>query len=1003
EDANGNKLSDHWLWTRPLDANAASWQQLECQGTCPSARAGAAFFGMNSSTFYMFGGQLEDGSYSDEFWNYSEDGWQLLCGGNSGCTGAPGVRDAGMSAGSSESGAPLFYIMGGQGTNGPSDALWRLEWNPSTEAWLWSHECGSGTGCSGPSANVGNMLLGSGDGGIFMFGGETGGEVTDRVWVYNADRVDGRDHTCASFGYVGGTLGCTSGCVFDDSQCVPQPSCGDGMVQASAGEECDGGVSPNADQCQNFSLGSGSVTCGNDCRFDYSQCAYGYRCGNHEKDHPEEACDGSEDMISCRSVWEGIAGGARLGMDNMSNSPGCEDNCRLRMDFCQQNPCGNGNIDTSYISGNHSVPQVVYSEACDPGIPLSPSPNFRGMTCEDFGMAGSTLSCTSQCEIDLKNCLPYASSCLNGSTDAGSETDTDCGGSCVSCINGKTCSGDSDCQSGRCAENICTANTCNDSLKNGKETDVDCGGPDCGGCIKSQACWIDEDCSVCTTAACTATYSNQNNFRATLCEEQVCKLSNETSTCSSNGDCVSGICDLQNSGRCLAYIQDDMCESGDHEISLGDGMYECADPSADVCNGQPDTSHCFFVSGDSGLNGKCYDGSCLATCDESANCENANSVCLPTGNIGAESTAYVCVANDTFPIDNQCPTGSHEVDLGEEGYRCVPPSNYSCGGSNDGEGCSYDWAGMFLNGICVNGGCMATCGSQGLENFYSAGNREVCTNTNSVCQPFGIIGDTQTIGACLPTPLTCSVVGATTSPDASCPATSFGCGSAGQCMVPSKSACETIEEGQQVFAPTGTACTVDSDLDGVEDANEAGRCVNNGDGSICLPDCSSNSCVASDSTDSNMSFCQHLDLVGMGAYTQYMTTGSTDGARADYKACLNPDAGCSSDSDCSVYSFVGCDSASNVCLTPSLSACSSGDVPGTAMQGTQCVPTNENGALGYCKEMAGPNGNSGTICLPSCTNAEGSSDASMCTTQNSTCAGISSETGTVYVCTAEGA
>ena len=1000
EDANGIKLDDHWLWTKPEGANAASWQQLECGGACPSARSGAAFMAMNSSSFHMFGGQLWDGSYSDEFWSYSEDGWQLLCGGNSGCSGAPGVRDAGLTAGDSSSGEMGFYLMGGQGANGPSDALWLLEMNTATEAWQWSQACGTGTACSGPGNSVGAVLLGSGEGGIFLFGGENGSEITDQVWVYSSERVDGRGHTCHSLGYAGGALGCTNSCLFDISGCVAQPSCGDGVVQASAGEECDGSVPNNAQECRNFGVGSGAVTCGNDCRFDYSQCAYGYRCGNEVKDHPEEACDGDEDIISCSSVWQGIAGGAREGVNNISSSPGCDQDCKLRMDYCQQNPCGNGNVDTSYALSHYNVPQVVYSEACDPGIL---SPNFRGMTCEDFGMTGSTLSCTSQCEIDLKNCLPYASSCLNGLTDAGSETDTDCGRSCVSCINGKTCSDDSDCQSGRCAENICTANTCNDSLKNGKETDVDCGGPDCGGCIKSQACWIDEDCSVCTTAACTATYSNQNGFRATLCEGLVCKLSNETFTCSSNADCVSGLCDTQNSGRCLAHFQDDMCQSGDHEISLGNGMYECAEPSTAACNGQAESSDCAFASGNVGLNGKCYGGSCVATCDESAECSNSNSFCMPTGNIGDGSTVFVCIADDTFLTDNQCPTGSHEIDLGENGYRCVPPSNHECGGQHDGAGCSYTWGDIHLNGICVNGGCLASCGSAGLNDFYTPGSREVCTNTNSVCQPLGIIADSQTIGACLPTPLTCSVVGAATSPDASCPASSFGCGSAGQCMVPSKNGCQTVDaEGQQVTAPSGTACSVDSDLDGVEDANEAGRCVTTGQNSVCLPDCASNSCASSDSTDSNMSYCQHLEFVGMGAYKQFQTTGSIDGARADYKVCLTSDAACSSDADCSADAFVGCDSASHVCLTPSLTACASGDEPGSAAQGTQCGPTNENGALGYCAEMGEANGNGGTICLPSCMNAQGEADGAICTTANSTCKGVSTDGGIVYVCDAQG-
>jgi hypothetical protein len=963
---------------------------------------------MNSETFFMFGGQLSDGSYSDEFWSYTEEGWQLFCGGNSGCSGAPGVRDAGVTGGSSASGAPKFYVMGGKDSSGPSDALWVLEMNPSTEAWQWSQECGSGTGCSGPGSNLGGMLLGAGDGGIFLFGGETGGEVTDQIWVYSPDRVDGRDHTCASFGYVGGTLGCTSGCGFDDSQCVPQPSCGDGIVQASAGEECDGSVSSNAGQCQNFGLGSGSVTCGNDCRFDYSQCAYGYRCGNYEKDHPEEACDGSEDMISCRSVWEGIAGGARLGMDNMSNSPGCEDNCRLRMDFCQQNPCGNGNIDTSYVSGNYNVPQVVYSEACDPGGD-NVQANTRGMTCEDFGMTGSILGCNSQCEVDLSNCVAYAASCSNGSTDAGTETDTDCGGSCASCVNGKSCSGDSDCQSGRCAENVCTANTCSDGMKNGKETDVDCGGPDCAGCIKSKACVIDEDCSVCTSAACTSNYSNSSNYRATLCEAQVCKLANETSTCSSDSDCVSGICDTQNTGRCLAYRGDNMCPSGEHEISIGNGAYVCATPDQAACSGQSELSNCSFISDDYWLSGQCYQGACVAECNSwdtnsYGQCANENSFCQPVGILGSDNTSFVCIADTTFDADDECPAGTFEVAVGDGTYRCIPPSEHPCGGAADLNECSYSWNEFSVSGVCMSNTCVASCGSAGMTGFYTSGSRETCTNGNSICQPVGPVGDSSTLGACMDLAQSCAVSGSPV--DSVCPAGTFGCMSSGQCGVPSIASCVTgtNQNGETTYAAPGATCSVDMDLDGVADANEAGICTPlSGSQTICMANCSSGSCVARDSANQNRAYCQTIEAIGSGDLEQFMQSGNTNGARDDYAACLTPDSSCSSDSDCKVDSFVGCDQTNHVCLPPSLSACSNNGAPGGASAGTSCDSDGDGSSDGLCVFTVDSSGNgtpdSASICLVSCTTAQGGGDSSYCTTDGASCSGVSDgQAAAFYVC-----
>ena len=113
--------------------------------------------------------------------------------------------------------------------------------------------------------------------------------------------------------------------------------------------------------------------------------------------------------------------------------------------------------------------------------------------------------------------------CSNNEKD-GTESDTDCGGKCAKCANGKTCHLHTDCDSsfcdfeadgiGVCAEFVCHEDDecggdsnpgdwhcvnqecvkCDDGKKNGYETDTDCGGPHCGACDIGQSCKEPSDC-----------------------------------------------------------------------------------------------------------------------------------------------------------------------------------------------------------------------------------------------------------------------------------------------------------------------------------------------------------------------------------------------------------------------------------------------------------------------------------------------------------------------------
>jgi hypothetical protein len=85
-------------------------------------------------------------------------------------------------------------------------------------------------------------------------------------------------------------------------------------------------------------------------------------------------------------------------------------------------------------------------------------------------------------------CVP--NTCANASN---------CGGSCLACGVGKTCSVGGvggDCFSLNCSgtPKTCQTPTCNDGFKNGRETDVDCGGTMCPLCPTGYMCLLPTDC-----------------------------------------------------------------------------------------------------------------------------------------------------------------------------------------------------------------------------------------------------------------------------------------------------------------------------------------------------------------------------------------------------------------------------------------------------------------------------------------------------------------------------
>jgi len=246
-----------------------------------------------------------------------------------------------------------------------------------------------------------------------------GDEFRDPGEECDGPDLDGLD--CVSLGYYrsSGVLACHADCTFDVSDCGGR--CGDGLIQSTRAEQCDGAVLDDQ-SCISLGYIGGSLSCGDDCRFDTSACES--RCGN-EMEEPNEACDGTALRgLSCAAL--GYSGGELA----------CDDDCTFDEGGCQSQ-CGNGLAEPT--------------EDCD-GL------NLRGFTCLSLGYEGGELGCES-CRLNVSAC-EGETLCGNGIIDAGEECDgTEPGtGSCVGLgyTGGNlTCGRDCRFNVGRCVGSLC--------------------------------------------------------------------------------------------------------------------------------------------------------------------------------------------------------------------------------------------------------------------------------------------------------------------------------------------------------------------------------------------------------------------------------------------------------------------------------------------------------------------------------------------------------------------
>ncbi|MBU1537354.1 hypothetical protein KKF84_18710, partial [Myxococcota bacterium] len=190
------------------------------------------------------------------------------------------------------------------------------------------------------------------------------------------DGVEFGGKSCAYLGYYGGTLACNDDCTLNIGPCEAQGQCGDDVLQD--GEDCEGSVGNATCISLGLNFTGGTLSCGDNCRYDTSQCTGIGFCGDSNwQSSLGESCDGTDVAgLSCSDF--------DLRGPGLACLPDCSD---FDLSVCESNgECGDGVIQDSV------------AEVCD-------GTNLGGNECADLGFYGSGLACGAGCmDFDVSAC-----------------------------------------------------------------------------------------------------------------------------------------------------------------------------------------------------------------------------------------------------------------------------------------------------------------------------------------------------------------------------------------------------------------------------------------------------------------------------------------------------------------------------------------------------------------------------------------------------------------------
>jgi hypothetical protein len=416
--------------------------------------------------------------------------------------------------------------------------------------------------------------------------------------------------------------------------------------------------------------------------------------------------------------------------------------------------------------------------------------------------------------------------CANGMLDPG-ESDTDCGGPCPACANGKHCAVVADCQSKVCnmVNKTCVAGDCQDGVRDDQESDVDCGGPMCNGCDSGQACQAASDCA-----------NHICNVPKMICVASTCD----------DGVLDGSETDVDCGGGCP-----NKCKGGKVCLSTAD----CAPPSA--CDA---THHCVAAQCTNGIRDVANPGANPPIAAET-DIDCGGTVCGPCalgkGCLGgSDCQSGFCNAKTKVCVADQCHDGmkdgsESDVDCGGScptkcgnGQMCSGPSD--CGGAGASCDGNHQCCAPSCSGkVCGSDGCGGSCGSCtsatepqcsadgsscqcSASSCASLGPQYACGGNGScVCVPScggkvcGADGCGGVCGSCSAATPLCSPDGSGCSCSASSCASlgsNYTCNGSGQCV------CTPSCSGRQCGSD-GCGGSCGSCSTGLAQCNGAGRCV----------------------------------------------------------------------------------------------------------------------------------------------------------------------------------
>jgi hypothetical protein len=301
---------------------------------------------------------------------------------------------------------------------------------------------------------------------------------------------------------------------------------------------------------------------------------------------------------------------------------------------------------------------------------------------------------------------PTQPSCSDGLLN-GTESGVDCGGSCPACPNGAPCTKGTDCKSGTCVQNICTAHACDDGAANGDETDTDCGGS-CSPCADGSACGAATDCksgicmgNKCVPPSCMDKLKNGSETDVDC--GGTCMDCGDGKACVAPGDCASGVCTGM---KCAAVSCMDKVKNGtESDVDCGGSCPGCADDMS-----------CTMPS-------DCLSGTCTAMKCAKPSCTDKAKNGTETGIDCGGPTCGTCAANGGCKGNGDCASGNcnNGACVGDVAVFCMAAPVNSSPILNVGSIPSYPGRKVRIVKLGICGDADMTSGMQGFRAYDGMG------------------------------------------------------------------------------------------------------------------------------------------------------------------------------------------------------------------------------------------------------------------------------------------